>query len=85
MPGYEAEGLGTGLTASYYNNEEFNGIAVTKIEKGIDFYVNYEEPTPGINGENFSIEWKGWLRVPKDSNYVFYVKCDGACWFEINT
>ncbi len=66
MYGYESEGLGEGIIGEYYDNAEFSGDAKTKMDLGIDFYVNNDAPMEGINFENFSIVWKGWLRVPKD-------------------
>jgi len=85
MHGYESDGLGEGLVGEYYNNADFNGEPIVRNDLGIDFYVNNDSPVEGINFENFAIVWKGWLRVPKNQSYKFYVACDGGCWFEINT
>lgn len=35
-----------------------------------------ESPTDGINFENFSIKWVGWLRIPKSGKYTFIAKSD---------
>jgi hypothetical protein len=35
-----------------------------------------ESPTDGINFENFSIQWVGWLRIPKTGKYTFIAKSD---------
>jgi len=43
-----------------------------------------ESPTDGINFENFSIKWVGWLRIPKSAKYTFISKSDDGHSLKIN-
>lgn len=43
-----------------------------------------ESPTDGINFENFSIKWVGWLRIPKTAKYTFISKSDDGHSLKIN-
>jgi hypothetical protein len=31
-------------------------------------------PLDGINPENFSVVWRGWVKAPTDGEYTFYLK-----------
>jgi len=82
--GYENEGLGEGIVGKYYNDENFGGEPKLETDINIDFFNNNDNPTDGINVENFSVHWNGFLRAPRKENYVFYIRCDDGCWFSIN-
>lgn len=77
MLGYENESPGDGINAFYYDNEDFIGEPkVVKKDNQVDFSWDNEEPTEGINQDNFSIKWKFWLRVPVKGKYNFYSESD---------
>jgi len=38
----------------------------------------------GINFENFSVKWVGFLRIPKTGKYKFHGKSDDGFKFSIN-
>ncbi len=77
MLGYENEGPGNGVTALYFDNEDFMGeAAVTQVDNQVDFQWENEEPAPGVNQDNFSIKWSAWLRVPVNGKYNFYTESD---------
>ncbi len=64
MLGYENEGPGDGLVGLYYNNEDFSGPTVKRIDAKIDHEWDNENPVENVNYENFSVKWSGFLRVP---------------------
>jgi len=74
--GYESEGQGDGLVGFYYDNENFEGPFVKRLDRQIDINLVNESPVDGINFENFSIKWVGYLRVPKTGKYTFISKSD---------
>ena len=74
--GYENESFGEGLSAEYYDNEDFLGVPHKKIDSDVNFIWNNEAPIPKINYENFSIKWKAWLKVPVSGLYKFYTESD---------
>jgi len=84
MLGYENEGMGDGLQAFYYNNENFEGNFIKKIEKNIDFSVEGKSPLEGISFENFSIKWIGWLKIPATSKYTFIARSSDGHSLKIN-
>ena len=58
MLGYENEGPGDGVLATYYDNEDFIGkSSLERVENQVDFSWDNEEPAPGINQDNFSIKY----------------------------
>jgi len=76
MPGYESEKTGDGLLGYYYDNEQFQGSYLKRTDENINLNLNNEAPMEGINFENFSIKWAGFLRIPKSGSYVFVAKSD---------
>ena len=85
MLGYENESPGDGITGIYYDNEDFIGEPkITKLDNQVDFSWDNEEPTTGINQDNFSIRWKFWLRVPVKGKYSFYTETDDGHQLKLN-
>jgi len=77
MLGYENEGPGDGIKSEYYDNEDFMGDSkVNKMESQVDFKWDNEEPSSGINQDNFSIKYKFWVRSPVKGKYTFYTESD---------
>ncbi|QIX60626.1 hypothetical protein HER32_05300 [Hymenobacter sp. BT18] len=67
-----AQGAGTGLTASYYNNGTLAGSpAMRRIDKSIDFRWGLNPPAFGIPADYFSIRWEGLLAAPSTGTYRF--------------
>lgn len=76
MLGYEAEGTGDGVLAKYFDNEDFLGKTVDKVERKIDFLWEHESPADGVNDENFSVKLSTWLRIPTSGKYRFFTESD---------
>ena len=74
--GYEAEGTGDGVLAKYFDNEDFLGKTVEKVERKIDFLWEHESPVDGVNDENYSVKWSTWLRIPTSGKYRFFTESD---------
>ena len=60
-----------GLRARYFVDSEFNKLALERLEKQID-YPNRQFPLPAERQENISAEWRGFLAVEKEGEYVFF-------------
>ncbi len=54
------------------------------MDENINFIWYNNPPTNGINSENFSIIWKGWVRAPGDGKYLFHLRCDDGCKMSFN-
>ncbi|MFN7728991.1 MAG: M12 family metallopeptidase [Bdellovibrio sp.] len=65
-------GTGTGLFGRYYNGIDFANV-VREIE---DPTINFswpESPIAGVNADNFSVRWDGWLRPTSSGAYNLVV------------
>jgi ferric-dicitrate binding protein FerR (iron transport regulator) len=70
------QGLGRGLTATYYGRPDFSGESVTRIDPRIDFYWRSEAPEPAIPADHFSVRWTGKIEVDHTGLYSFYAYVD---------
>ncbi|MDB5176123.1 MAG: hypothetical protein JWM81_981 [Candidatus Saccharibacteria bacterium] len=67
---------GTGLTATYYNGIAFNTLALSRIDKTINFSFGTGTPGAPVKADNFSARWTGRIRAPKTETYTFQTKTD---------
>jgi hypothetical protein len=63
---------GSGLSAIYFNNADFSGTTVTRIDPGIDFTWGNGSPAAAIGSDTFSARWTGQLEAPYSGTYTFY-------------
>jgi beta-glucosidase len=65
-----------GMQAEYFDNKELKGEPkVTRLDKQINFKWT-KAPMEGIPQDNFSVRWKGMIKVPKAGDYEFLVRGD---------
>ncbi|HEX2879910.1 MAG TPA: ELWxxDGT repeat protein, partial [Polyangiaceae bacterium] len=69
-------GCSHGLTATYYNNRDFTGNTVVRIDPNINFTWGNGSPDPAIDVDSFSVRWTGQIEAPYDDTYRFNVKSD---------
>lgn len=63
-------GRGHGLEGQYFDNLNLEGSpAFTRIDPTVDFSWGQGGPGSGIGGDNFSVRWRGTLRVPETRTY----------------
>lgn len=68
---------GKGLSAVYYNNMDFTGTKVSRIDETINFPSwGNKAPVRGIGPDSFSVRWNGMLTSPSSGNYTFYASVD---------
>ena len=65
-------GAGMGLTATYFENQDFTGPTVQKIDPVIDFNWQSGAPAPGINPYSYSVRWEGQVRAAYSEKYTFH-------------
>jgi len=68
----------------YYDNEEFLGSPIKIQDKNIDFEWNQGNVIENINDENFSAIWKGYLKFPVTTEYIFSLDCSDRCQMTLN-
>ncbi|HEV2412924.1 MAG TPA: Ig-like domain-containing protein [Candidatus Saccharimonadales bacterium] len=77
-----------GLRGRYYNNTSISSPAV--LYRFAVGGVNYSEasdtsPDPGIvNKTKYSVDWDGFVIIPKDDTYTFYTQTDGGAKLWVN-
>lgn len=74
----------TGLTGVYYNNADFSGTTVTKIDGTISKSWGTAKPANGIDATTYSVRWTGQITVPVDATYSFYLTSSGGAKLWVN-
>ena len=81
---YEEETPGDGLLGHYYDNPNFLGDSREKKDSTIDFDWTGGPPMPGINKNEFSIRWDGYISIPFSTTYTFSIETDDGAQLEVN-
>ncbi len=67
----------TGLTAEYFDNENFKGDPVmTRVDRMIEFDWETGSPAKGIPDDHFSVRWSGYLRSPESGLFTIGASID---------
>ena len=75
--GYDTDAIDSpGLAATYFDNPDFTGATVTRVDPAIDFDWGKGSPAPAIAPDTFSARWSGKLLPPATEQYIFYVNKD---------
>ncbi len=68
---------GDGLVAEYFDNLDFTGLAVTRVDPRVDFDWDTNAPIPGeVAADTFSVRWRGGIEVLHDELYTFETRSD---------
>ena len=71
-----------GLLGTYYNNADFTGTSVQRIDSAINFdWGNEGSPIQGIDGTTWSARWLGTITADETGTYTFYTRRTTACDF----
>jgi len=81
---YEDEERGNGLIGKYFDNESWLGSYIERRDNDINFEWTGASPMKGINPNNFSIRWQGYIYAPYTGIYFFSVECDDGASLQIN-
>lgn len=66
-------GAGMGLAATYFDDPEFAGTSVQRIDREIDFDWRAGSPAPDIEPSTYSVRWTGQVRPAHSEEYAFHV------------
>ena len=69
---FETEEGKQGLNAFYYDNLNWQGDPLfQQIDDQINFEWDINTPDPRLKLSNYSVKWKGFLKVPESGTYYF--------------
>jgi glucose/arabinose dehydrogenase len=77
-------GAGTGLSATYFDNIDFTGPTVARIDPVVDFTWTAGSPAPSIGADTFSARWTGGVEAPFTGTYTFYTQSDDGVRLWVN-
>jgi hypothetical protein len=77
-------GSGTGLSASYYDNVNFTGVTVQRVDPTIGFDWGDGSPSASIAPDTFSARWTGQVQAPRSERYTFHALADDGVRVWIN-
>ena len=65
-----------GLNATYYDNIDFTGAEVPRVDAGVNFDFGGGSPDPSIDVDTFSARWTGQVEAPVTGEYTFTTTSD---------
>lgn len=81
----DLKGIGYGLTATYYDNLDFEGTPVgTRVDSVIDHNYFSGAPFPGMPEDFFSVQWDGYIQPIRSGPYVITVFSDDGVELEVD-
>jgi hypothetical protein len=69
-------GAGAGLVADYFDNIDFTGAKLTRVDPTINFDWGSGSPNPALGPDTFSARWTGKLEPRFTGRYTFYAVSD---------
>lgn len=78
-------GTGDGLSGDYYDNVDFTGFLLTRIDTTIDFVWTGTAPTGShTNNDYYSTRWEGFIKPEYTETYTFYTNVDDGARLWVN-
>ena len=77
---------GDGFLGTYYDNIDFTGASLTRVDPTINFDWGGGSPDPAIGPDQFSVRWTGKLMPRFSESYTFYTATDDGqrLWVDLN-
>lgn len=75
--------LASGLQATYFDNANFTGKSVSRVDSQINFTWS-SAPLSGIGKDTFAVRWTGKVTPKYSEKYTFYVTSDDGVRFWVN-
>lgn len=68
--------LSGGLVGQYFDNPDFTGASITRVDSTINFAWGTGKPADAIAADTFSVRWQGLVRPQYTQYYTFYLNAD---------
>jgi len=65
-----------GLTGLYFDGCGFNGRAVARVDRSVNFNWGTAAPVAGFGPDGFSVRWVGSVIAPRTQTFTFYTRSD---------
>ncbi len=75
---------GIGLQGYYFNNADFTGTTLTRLDGTVDFNWASGVPLVGIAADTFSVRWSGQVRAQVTGTHTFYTTSDDGVRLFVN-
>ena len=75
---------GNGLLATYFDNIDFTGATVTRIDPTVEFVWGAGSPSPSIAPDTFTARWLGQVQPQFSEVYTFYTQSDDGVRLWVN-
>jgi hypothetical protein len=79
-----APSSGNGLTATYFDNMDFSGRSITRVDPQVNFEWGNGSPDAAIAADTFSTRWTGQVQAQKSETYTFFVRADDGVRLWVN-
>ncbi|MGH7453741.1 MAG: PA14 domain-containing protein, partial [bacterium] len=76
--------LPKGLRAEYYDNIDFTGRVITRIDPAVNFDWRDGAPDPIMGADHFSVRWTGQIRPRFSETHTFYALADDGIRLWVN-
>src|SRR5262245_41572140 len=77
-------GTGAGLTGSYYGDQDFTTLRLTRTDPTVNFNWNTQAPAASLPTQHYSIRWTGQVQAPDSGLYTFYTRSDDGVRLMVN-
>jgi len=77
-------GSGIGLRGDYYDNIDFTGARIRRVDPGINFDWGGGAPDPAMGADQFSVRWTGQVQPRFSETYTFYTVSDDGIRLWVN-
>src|SRR5439155_11420383 len=67
---------GTGLQATYFNNSNFTGTSIARVDKKVYFDFAATPPPAPLSPSTYSVRWTGKAKPSYSQTYTFYATAD---------
>lgn len=84
VSGAVTSGKGNGLTGTYYNGKNLDVKMIERIDPVINFAWSTDSPVSGVNADNFSVQWKGYILPLYSEVYRFSIISDNGRKLTVN-
>ena len=75
---------GVGLLGTYFNNVNFTGTSLTRLDPTVAFDWGTGSPITGIAADTFSVRWAGQVRAKVTGTHTFYTTSDDGVRLFVN-